>query len=360
MAAASGSMPVSRGVGAEVFRPGRIRYRMPAEGAPHARTWMQWPARADIAGGAARLDAVRRDLARLARAIAPFEEVVLLVRPDQAEGARNMCGPAVRRLAVPVDDLWARDCGPTFVIGGPGELAVADMNFNGWGGKQDHDADAKVARRIAEHCHIPWFDAGFVAEGGALEVDGDGTLLATESAILNANRNPGRTKREIETKLKACLGIDKIVWLPGLQGADITDAHIDAIARFVRPGLVLAEVPAKQDGSAWSKLGHESMEILQNATDARGRRLEVVCLAQPRRLRSRSKDFVASYVNYYLCNGAVIMAEFGDEGTDAQARETLARLYPERTVVQLDVDRICESGGGIHCVTQQQPAAPLR
>ena len=331
------------------------KYRIPAKSEPHARTWMQWPARADIWGGADNLDAVRQTIARVANAVVRFEEVVMLVRPDQLANAGELCGRAIKLVAMPVDDLWAADSGPMFVFDDRGALAVVDLNFNGWGNKQDHGNDAQIARRVAEYCGVPRLDAGFVADGGAMEVDGDGTLITTESTLLNDNRNPGVDKAELEARLKAAFGLQKIIWIPGLSGADVTDGHPDAFLRYVRPGVVVAEIPAEDDG-LWFDAAKEAVSILKAATDARGRKLEITVMRGPATTRSDVGEFAASYLGFHACNGGLVMSEFGDANGDALARETLARLHPGRTVVQIDADVIAAGGGSIHCATRQQPA----
>ena len=342
----------------EILSEGRVApvRRVPGKFERHARTWMQWPARIDI-WGAEGLAAVRPVLARVAQSVARFEEVIMLACPEQAAEARQLCGPAVNVHPMPVDDLWAADSGPIFVVDSREGLMVADLAFNGWGNKQAHAADAEIARRVAEKCALPHFSAGFVADGGAIEVDGEGTLITTESTLIIDNRNPGLDKTAIERRLEAALGIKKVVWIPGLRGEDITDGHPDAFVRFVRPGVVVAELPAEDDG-LWFDAAREAIAILGAAQDARGRRLEIVVMRGPAKLRSdvQTDQFAASYIGYHACNGGLIMPEFGDKAADREARETLSRLHPGREVIQLDVDRICEGGGSIHCVTREQPA----
>lgn len=327
-------------------------YRLPAKYETHARTWMQWPAREDIWGDT--LERVRMTIAGVAQAVAKFEQVAMLARPDQIAGARHHCGPAVKLVPMPVDDIWAADCGPMFVINDHGALAVMDLNFNGWGNKQDHVNDSKVARRIAAYCNVPLLGCGFVAEGGAIEGDGDGTLITTESTLLNDNRNPGLDKSELEAWLCIAFGFKKVIWIPGLRGADVTDGHPDAFVRFVRPGAVVAEIPADDTG-VWSDAAREAVAILNSATDARGRKLVVTVLRGPATIRSDVPEFAASYLGFHACNGGLVMPQFGDARGDRLAREILSRLHPDRSVVQIDVDRICDGGGSIHCVTRQQP-----
>lgn len=199
------------------------------------------------------------------------------------------------------------------------------------------------------------FDAGLVGEAGGVETDGDGTLIAHESTFINPNRNRG-SKAEIERMVLDTMGASTVVWAPGIIGADITDYHIDALARFVRPGQIVIQMGETIDpDDPWSVAAFETHDILAAATDARGRKLELVVLPEPLEPRVHSPDFVASYVNFYVCNGAVIAAAFGDDAADGEAARILGDLYPEREIVMLDVDPVGEVGGGIHCTTHEQP-----
>ena len=182
-------------------------------------------------------------------------------------------------------------------------------------------------------------------------------MLAHASCWVNDNRNPGLSADEIADRLGAAVGATKMIWAPGIKGEDITDYHIDALARFTAPGQVLIQIDDEIDpDNPWSAAAHETLGIIQRATDARGRPLEIVRLPEPIDIRGTSDDFVSSYVNYYVCNGAVIAAQFGDQAADDEARDVLASLYPGRRIVQLNIDALGASGGGIHCATQQQPA----
>ena len=204
---------------------------------------------------------------------------------------------------------------------------------------------------------MPLIETGLVGEQGGVEHDGAGTLLAHASCWVNPNRNP-MSQDEVGEKLLQALGGEKMIWAPGIAGKDITDYHIDALARFVGPGKLLIQLADEIDpDDPWSVSGHETLEILQRSTDARGKRLEILRLPDPVDIRSVEPDFVASYVNYYVCNGAVIAAQFGDTAADGRAREMLQTLYPGRTIEMIEIDAIGESGGGIHCATQQQPKA---
>ena len=330
-------------------------YAMPAERLPHERTFMAWPALTEVWGD--QLPAVRQDIVHVAQAIAQYEPVVLMARPDQSDDAQQQLGDTVEVIALPVDDLWARDTGPTFVTG-PQGLAGVDFNFNGWGNKQTHANDSLVARNLLAKYGIRRFQASIVTEGGAIEVDGQGTLMATESSMVNPNRNPGKTRDQIESELKAMLGVTKVIWFQGVIGQDITDCHIDALARFVEPGVVALHRPGPgTPPDIWSRASDQALQVLSTATDAQGHSLRVVDLIEPDfdKITGTGSDFLATYLNYYVCNGAVIMPVFGDQSADDAAAATLGDLHPGRDIVRVTINAIAAGGGGIHCSTQQQP-----
>ncbi|MFD7983537.1 agmatine deiminase family protein [Kitasatospora indigofera] len=336
---------------------GAAALAMPAEWQPHTRTFMAWPALEEVWGD--QLAAVRRDIAGVAQAVAGFEPVVLMARPDQSTEARRLCGDSVEVLDLQVDDLWARDTGPTFVTGPPG-LAGVDFNFNGWGGKQTHDNDGRVAAALLGHYGIRRIQAQVTAEGGAVEVDGEGTLMATESSLVNPNRNPGRTRDQIQAALQELLGVQRVIWFQGVAGKDITDCHVDALARFAEPGVVVLHRPGPDaPPDIWSTASDQALQVLRTATDAKGRSLRVVELTEPdfSKIDGGGDDFLATYLNYYVVNGGVIMPRFGDRDADARAAAVLAELHPDRQVVQVGINAIAAGGGGIHCSTQQQPQA---
>lgn len=333
---------------------GSAHYEMPLESGPHERTIMQWPVNLDIYDSAS-LRRVQRAIARIANCIVGYEPVAMLVADSDAASARALLSDAVELWDIPTDDLWCRDSGPTFVHDTAGKLAIAHIRFNGWGNKQPHARDARVAERVAARLGIPLIETGLVGEQGGVEHDGAGTLLAHASCWVNPNRNR-MSEQEVGEKLLRALGGRKMIWAPGIAGKDITDYHIDALARFVGPGRLLIQLGDTIDPEdPWSVSGHETLNILQQSTDAQGQKPEILRLPDPVDIRSFEPDFVASYVNYYVCNGAVIAAQFGDKAADSHAREMLQSLYPGRTIEMLDIDAIGESGGGIHCATQQQP-----
>jgi len=332
------------------------RYEMPLESAPHERTLMQWPVALGVYG-ARDLAAVQSVIADIANAIAEFEPVALLAAPGARGLDRAHLSSGVERWDIPTDDLWCRDSGPTFVRAADGALAVAHIRFNGWGNKQRHSNDGRIAAAVATRLGLPLFDSGVIGEQGGIEHDGAGTMLAHASCWVNDNRNPGLSADRIAARLGTALGAEKMIWAPGVKGADITDYHIDSLARFVGPGRVLMQIGKQIDrNDPWSVAAHRTLAVLEEATDARGRKLEIVRLPDPVDIRSSDPDFVSSYINYYVCNGAVIAPQFGDARADDRARAMLASFYPGRKIVQLDIDALGASGGGIHCATQQQPA----
>lgn len=328
---------------------------MGADDVRHARTWMSWPASRSIWGRD--LNGVQDDIALIASTIAAYEPVVMCAADRYAAAdARALCGGGVIVTdEIPTDDLWMRDACAVFRTDGAGGLDAVGLNFNGWGRKQRHADDARVARYVAEYASVPYSTARFVGEGGAIETDGDGTVMATESSLVNANRNPGWSRDDVEEAVLAAYGADTMIWVPGIKGKDVTDDHIDVTSRFVRPGVVMVQLPPRDRTDVWAKDAREQFAILSAATDAKGRRLQVITIEGPDKVRSRSDKFVDSYLNFHVVNGAVITAQFGDRAKDAAAKATLAAAYPGREVIQLDVDRLMTGGGGIHCSTMHEP-----
>ncbi|MFI5919635.1 agmatine/peptidylarginine deiminase [Streptomyces anulatus] len=333
--------------------------RFGAEWDSHARTFMSWPALESV--WAEDVPYVREDIARIARAIAEYEYVVMLARPDQQKAAQRACGSQVEVIPLAVDDMWARDTVPVFVEEG-GEVIGVDFNFNGWGDKQEHTNDARVGRTLLTKYGIPRVEAPLVAEGGSFETDGEGTLLITESSIVNENRNPGLSRDDIEADLIETLGVDKVVWLNGVRGQDITDAHVDSLVRFTAPGVVLLDqaFPGTPPDS-WSRAADQARAVLSKATDARGRRFEVIDLPQPDldRITGEGDDFVSTYANFYVANDSVFMPRFGDRKADDRARGILQDQFPDRDIVPVVIDTVASGGGGIHCATHDQPGKPV-
>ena len=340
--------------------PRQAQFRMPAEWAPHARCFMAWPARETLWGR--RLDTARRVTAEVARAIAEFEPVTMIARPEFTAGVSLYCGSGVAVLPLPQDDSWTRDTAPTFLVrdGSDGaaaaELAGVAWQFNGWGeAYEDHALDAQMARRLLERLGLPIFKAPIVLEGGAVHVDGEGTALVCEPSVRDPKRNPGLSRDEADVVLGNYLGVDRVIWLPAGLTDDETAGHVDNVACFAKPGTVLVHTTDdKADGNYAAC--QANLQVLREATDAQGRAFEIITLPQPRpQKRDDGRRLTLSYINFYLANGGLIMPAFGDPA-DTPAYRILSQAFPNRRVVQLDVVDLLQGGGGIHCITQQMPA----
>jgi agmatine deiminase len=335
--------------------PAAEGFRMPAEWTPHACTWMCWPCRPDVWGNGNGLLRAKEATARVAAAVGRFEPVVMGVRPQDVTEAEQICGPAAAIFEVALDDSWARDIGPSF-LSGPGRAGVA-WQFNAWGDKyRPYANDRQFAARLLELSGARRFSAPLVCEGGAIHVDGEGTLMTTEQCLLNPNRNPDRSREQVERILAEYTGAERILWVPGHFCDEETDGHIDNIACFAAPGRVILGVPSEKCHPDFEAIATARRQ-LEEVHDGRGRRLEIVEIVQPHRLRTdwRGRLLAASYVNFYLANGGVVMPAFGDPA-DAAARDVLADCFPDRRVEQVEVLDIVQGGGGIHCITQQEPA----
>ncbi len=337
--------------------PRELGFRMPAEWAPHRRCWMAWPT---VHPQWHDLAAVEQVVAAVAGAIARFEPVIMVADPSQAGRAQDLCGGYVEVLPLPLDDAWMRDAGPSFVRDDAGgRVAGVAWRFNAWGGYSPaYQQDAQLAGRIVEHQGLDAYHSCLTLEGGALHVDGDGTLVTTESVVLDPNRNPGLDRQQAESELRSATGAEKIVWLPGdpdgITG-DMTDGHVDGIMCFVEPGVALFELDVSADAEI-AALERENRRALELATDARGRRFEIVDLAVEHVGIGEDHDlYCSSYINFYLPNGGLVMPAYG-VAADATVRARLAEVFAGREVVMVDIDALAPGGGGIHCITQQQPA----
>ena len=334
------------------------RWRMPDEGDRHQRAFIAFGAQEAIWEDFT--PDVQAAIGLIARTIARYEPVTVFCRESERSLAEELCGTAnIAYVTTELDDIWMRDIGANFVIDGEGRLGAVDFNFNGWGNKQQHDKDAQLAALVADTVDAVYIRSELVGEGGGIEVDGHGTGIMTESSWVNTNRNPDWSKAEVEQELKARLGLRKIIWLPGIKGKDITDAHVDFYARFVKPGVVIVNLDNDPDSYDYN-VTRAHLDILKNATDADGRKVQVHSVSPPLNPRKskfsrNNPDFAAGYINYFVINGAVIAPEFGDKAADTRAFDLLSELYPEREVVQLNIDAISAGGGGIHCVTSHQP-----
>ena len=328
-------------------------FYMPGEWRAHACCWMAWPCRAGLWADAR---ATQQAYARVANTIAGFEPLKMLAPAHKAAEARELLDAGIEIIEMPIDDSWTRDSGPNFLINDDGELAGACWRFNAWGGKYDpYDQDAMMGSRILRLAGAHEFVSDLVAEGGGVTVDGEGTVITTESCFLNHNRNPGWSRRDVERELCRTLGASRVLWIPGDPQDTETDGHVDGIAAFIEPGRVLLEVnPDKTDPHY--AIGQINLAALAHQKDARGRRLELEFIHEGCYHPGVWNGGCSSYVNAYLANGAVVVPGYGYD-RDPEAVETYQRLYPDRAVVQLQIHDIAVGGGGVHCITQQQPAA---
>jgi agmatine deiminase len=337
--------------------PRQQGFQMPAEWAPHAATWVAWPSHADL--WLENLTRAREAFVRLVAGIAAGETVEVLVPDDEQEAiARGALGDRVRFHRVPFGDIWLRDTAPLFLRGPGSSAATVRFVFNGWGGKYVLAHDDQVAEHItgivAEGHAGHGFAMPFVLEGGAIDVDGEGTLLTTRQCLLNPNRNPSMSPAAIEAAVLEAVGCDKVVWLGDGLLNDHTDGHVDTVARFVAPGRVVAMEVRSTDDPNREVLG-ALIRDLGAAVDARGRRLEVVTVPSPGRIEDEDgRVMPASYVNFYIANASVVVPTYGSP-FDAEAVERIGALFPGRRTFGVDARAVLSGGGAFHCITQQQP-----
>ncbi|MBV9045905.1 MAG: agmatine deiminase family protein [Alphaproteobacteria bacterium] len=336
--------------------PARDGFAMPAEWAPHARTWMCWPCRLESWGGPDGMLRAKQAYARVARAISTFEPVTIAARPDDAAEVKLATGGKAAIFEVPLDDSWARDSGPTFVTGADGSKAAVQWEFNAWGNKyHPWTDDAQFATRAGHAAGVKVYYAPMICEGGAIHTDGQGTLITTEQCLLNPNRNPHLTQQQVEERLALYTGARRVIWLGEGFSDEETDGHVDNIACFIAPGRVLVGVPSSKSHPDFEPV-MEAIRRLTELRDAGGRRFEIVELEQPRNIGkdSRGRPLQLSYINFYLPNGGLVMPAF-DDRNDEKARAVLADCFPGRDILQIQATDIVEGGGGIHCITQQEP-----
>jgi len=331
-----------------------IGLRMPAEWAPHERTLIAWPAREEAWRGAS-IEQARDVHALVVAAVAAFEPVTLVVDPAHAAGARGRVGTEnVELLEAPLDDSWLRDSGPLIVTGPAGRRAGIDFRFNAWGEAfAPYDKDAAIAARLLEHLGIERFASPLVLEGGAIAVDGTGRLVTTEQCLLNPNRNPLLERDEIERELSMHLGIEQVVWLGrGLVEDADTDGHVDNVCAFLAPRRVLLQTVADAGDPNFAYVEENARRLRDAGVEVE--RWELL----PRATRADGSVVAIPYTNFYLCNGAAIVP-LGeqDPDMDAEALRRLSALLPGREVVGVPGRVLALGGGGVHCITQQVPAA---
>ncbi|NLT26957.1 MAG: agmatine deiminase family protein [Microbacteriaceae bacterium] len=334
---------------------------MPAEWTPHERTWMAYPPPNDTFGerGEEDLERARRAWLEVARTIAKHEPVTMVVDPGDEHEARAQCGDAIDVVIHQLNDAWMRDIGPSFAFDGD-ELVAVDWTFNGWGAQNwaAYDEDARIGRFVAEQAGARVVDSPLVNEGGGIHVDGEGTVLLTRTVQLDPGRNPGWSAEEVEAELARTIGATTPIWFDRGLRRDYeefgTRGHVDIIAAFAGPGKVLVHDqrdPKHHD----HRISEALKQRLAGATDAAGRPIEIIEVPAPRQLRDEHGWVDWSYINHYVCNGAVILCAF-DDPRDEEAAAILQRCYPDHRIELVDARDIFAFGGGIHCITQQQPA----
>jgi agmatine deiminase len=334
---------------------------MPAETDPHDRTWMAFPrADASVGNDADSVDEARGAWTAVAHAIAEFEPVTMVVDPGEVDAAGRFLSASIEKVVTPLDDAWIRDIGPTFVRGDTGKLAGVDWIFNGWGSDwATWDRDALVADFVIDTAGVERISSLLVNEGGGIHVDGEGTVLLTETVQLGATRNPFANKARVEAELARTIGATTFIWLPRGLTRDYqkfgTKGHVDIVATISSPGHVLIHAqtnPAHPD----VEVTRQVREVFESTTDSAGRAWTITELPAPAALTDEEGFVDFSYVNHLVVNGGVIACGFGEDRADAVAREILADAYPGRQVVTVDARPIFARGGGIHCITQQQPS----
>ena len=349
-------------------------FRMPAEFEEQDGVWMLWPQRPDNWRQGAK--PAQQAFCAVAEAIRQFEPVTVGVSAGQFENARARLSEGIRVVELSSNDAWVRDCGPTFLVDDHGGLRAADWQFNAWGGLVDGlyfpwDEDDRVARKICELTDTDSYRTeGFVLEGGSIHVDGEGTVLTTEMCLLSPGRNPHLSKAQIEQMLLSYLGCEKVLWLKDGIDPEETNGHIDDVACFIRPGEV-ACIWTEDETHPFYRQAQDAYRTLSAATDAKGRQLKVhkLCLTKKPCLlegaetidrvdgsipRENGEVSIASYMNFLIVNGGVILPQYGDEN-DALAMQQVQDMFPDRRVVGVQTREIAFGGGNIHCITQQQP-----
>lgn len=346
-----------------------------AEWAPHAGSILAWPGlQGTLKDDPENLASATQEVSSIAAAIAHFERVTVLVGRERGDEAKAHFAAVETPFPVSIVqvegaslEIWTRDFASTFVFkenGGDCSLVGLDWKFNGWGKKNASTTTETVAKTVLSHFKFERIDTTIVAEGGALETDGDGTLLVTESSILS--RNPGKSREDLEKELIRVLGVEKVIWIPGKEGLDTRDRHIDSLARFARPGVVVLSKANEAKPTDWTVGYEESLEILSSATDAKGRPFEIIEVEEPDEelFESSSESAsggrpVRSYVNFLLVNGGIVLPQFGDPAHDAAAIRTAQRLFgDERRILPVLIEQLPRLGSGVHGATQEIPQFP--
>ena len=314
---------------------------------------MAWPYKKNL--WRSELGAVQENIASIAKAVAGFEPVLMMANPGSGKDAHAKCGPKVDVVELPIDDCWVRDTGPIFVRKGDKRVGL-DYRFNGWGGKfPPWNSDDALPRAVCKDLRLPSRRVDLVLEGGSISYDGEGTVLTTEQCLLNPNRNPSLSKQQIEDQLLASLGASKVIWLPyGLWKDSITNGHVDGVAAFVAPGEVLLQ--RTHNGTPDDQRLARDREVLEQTTDAQGRHIKIHELEPYPVVRVAGYSTTHSYINSYIVNGGIVVP-LADAPQDEAALRTIRAAHPDRRVVGVQTLALDYGGGGVHCVTQQVPAA---
>lgn len=334
--------------------PSDLGFHMPPEWEKHMGTIMEWPCREAEWPGP--FEEILDAYSKLALIIAAFEPVLMLVNSANMDEANSYLKGKIKLVEIDHDDSWMRDNGPTFIKNERDEMAGINWRFNAWGGKYPFKRDDLVASKVLNMLDVPSFDAPFILEGGSIHVDGEGTLITTEECLLNTNRNPSMTKEKLEGELKRYLGVSKIIWLKkGLYGDD-TDGHIDNVACFAKPGVVLMQTTQDKNNPNYQRT-LDNIKVLRNTTDAQGRKLQVIEMPQPDTDKYEDLDLTLSYMNFYFVNGGIVMPVFGGKHskTDEEAAAILRETFKDRVVVTVNGLPLIRGGGNVHCLTQQMP-----
>jgi agmatine deiminase len=337
--------------------PAEKGYAAAPDWANHARCWMAWPCLAERWGD--HLEGAQDAFSDVAAAVSQFEPVTMITRPEHVAEV-SLRGSRTGTLPLMHDDARMRDTGPCFLAGDDGTVAGLSWRFNGWGDQvSNYGYDASLAAEITRHLGLDHFEADLVAEGSAYQVDGDGTLIATEQCLLDPKRNPGLSREEVETRLQRYLGVTKVVWLARGLVEDRAPGHVDNLVCFARPGVLLALGSRDKDDPNHAIL-EDNLERLRSATDAQGRSFEIHVIEQPKpRKDGRGGRLCLSYVNLYLANGGVVLPAFEDP-MDERAAELIEEVLPDRAITHVPAVELAHGGMGIHNITLGQPEGPAK
>ena len=333
---------------------------MPAEWEEHECCWMQWPTESFPSNATPSwshfdLEKARTAWANVANAINKFEQLKMIVHPNDYQGALKLLNQNVEILKTPIDDAWCRDTGAIFLLNDKNQLAGVDSDFNCWGYKENFEQDDKVAKFMINESNATYFKNNMVLEGGSIHVNGNGTLITTEQCLLHENRNPNLSKNDIENNLKEYFGVTKIIWLK--HGTDEgTNGHIDNVACFSDQNTVLAMTCSDKDDTYYELLS-ENLDILKSSVDQDNNPLKIVEVEMSKKRFIPGDDEPSSYINFYIANSAIILPFFGDDVADQNAMKIMKAQFPNRQIECLDGHDILMGGGNIHCITQQQPKA---